>query len=101
MSDYKLSETAYQDQRDEYADEYVQAQRQAFIDGFEAAAQEAQEFQELQEWAKEQRDKAEAQYQRHGDTFDSAQREAYLNVLVKLSEIGVKTNDENTADTGG
>ena len=91
MSDYKLSERAYQDRRDEYADEYAQAQRQAFIDGFEAAAQEAQEFRELREWAEEQRDKAEARYHRHDYTFNSAQREAYLDVLVKLSEIGVRS----------
>lgn len=49
MTDWKLHEQAWQDYRDEAADEYIQAQRQAFLDGFEMAVAEAESFQKLRE----------------------------------------------------
>lgn len=91
----KLSEEAFS-QRVREADAYSQLARMAFIDGYEAAVEEAEEFTQLRAWLEEQRDEAiEA-----GD--DAAHREdtlmkmakfgermGYIQTLAKLSQIGV------------
>jgi len=88
MTDWKLHEQAWQDYRDEAADEYIQAQRQAFLDGFETAVAEAESFRKLREWCEKERDKAEAQLEETDDKEYLWRRQAMTDVLVKLHQIG-------------
>jgi hypothetical protein len=88
MTDWKLHEQAWQDYRDEAADEYIQAQRQAFLDGFEMAVAEAESFQKLREWCENERDKAEAQLEETDGKEYLWRRQAMTDVLVKLHQIG-------------
>jgi len=88
MTDRKLHTDAYREWRENAADEYIQAQRQAFLDGFEAAAQEGEEFTHLREWLEEQRDEAKERYEESDDKEDFAQYHAFVAVLVKISEMG-------------
>ena len=74
-------------------DEYVQAQRRAFLDGLSAAAAEAGEFRHLREWLEEQRDEARQRYNETDETDELARCHAYISVLVKLSEIGCVPED--------
>lgn len=92
---WSLHEIGYQEWRENATDEYVQAQRQAFLDGFETAAKESEEFGLLREWLREERDKAEARYEETGDLDDLGRRLAYTSVLVKLSEIGVRGDNDD------
>lgn len=95
MSDWKLSEKAWRERRDEAADDYVQAQRQAFLDGFKAAVREAEEFRQLREWLEDRRDERAAEHERTGDSLHLAMRMAYTNTLVKLSEVGCRSEENN------
>ena len=76
-----LHTDAYREWKAQAADEYVQAQRRAFLDGFETAAAEAESFALLREWLETERDAARARE-------DMERHLAMVDVLVKLSEIG-------------
>lgn len=88
-----LHNDAWSEWRDEAANEFVQVQRRAFLAGFEAAADEAKQFQLLRQWLEEQRDEAKARYDEHEEVTDFAQYHAYRDVLVKLSEMGCRPDD--------
>lgn len=97
-TDSALHEMAYSEWREHAADEYVQAQRRAFLDGFETAAQEAEEFRLLREWLESQRDKAEEQREQATERGDDNREHmhfcrgmAFTDVLVKLSQIGCRS----------
>jgi len=80
---------AYDEWRDERADEFAEIQRRAFLAGFEAAADESESFRHLRRWLEEQRDK-EAERERDADedmTF-FIRRQTFREVLVKLHEMG-------------
>jgi len=96
MSDRKLHETAYSEWKENTTNEYIQAQRRAFMDGFETAAKESEQFNLLREWAEKKRDEAERRYQENGDTFAAAQREAFIEVLVKLSQMNNHPEGDST-----
>ena len=88
MSDRKLHSEAYREWKEQRTDEYVQAQRRAFLDGFETAAKESEEFNLLRRWLEEQRDIAGEKYEKSGDDDFFVRRLAFIEVLVKLSEMG-------------
>lgn len=95
MSDRKLHTKPYSEWREHAADEYAQAQRRAFLDGFETAANEAQEFQLLREWLEQQRDKERELHEEQEDDMTHFVRHlAFKDVLVKLSEMGCRPEDE-------
>lgn len=96
MSDRKLHSKAYSEWREQAADEYVQAQRRAFLDGFETAAREGEEFALLREWLEDKRDEAAERHEQTEDSDDLAQRMAYINVLVKLSEMGCRPEEDDS-----
>lgn len=77
---------AYTDWKQHAADDYAAAQRRAFLDGFESAANEGKEFWLLREWVEEQRDRAKAQSE--GSDMQFARHLAFKDVLVKLHEMG-------------
>lgn len=84
-----LHDDAYREWREHRADEFVAIQRRSFKAGFEAAASESQNFNHLRTWLEEQRD--DAKQQLDGDNGDHLDRMRYLtfvDVLVKLSEMG-------------
>jgi len=83
MSDQQrdLHTDAYRQWKAHATDEYVQAQRRAFLDGFETAADEAESFRLLRDWIEEERDAAK-------ERDDFARYTAMVDVLVKLSEMG-------------
>ncbi len=83
-----LHNDAYQEWRDERADEFAAIQRRAFKAGFEAAAKESQQFRHLRQWLEEQRDDAEQQYEERDDDMQFARRLVFIEVLTKLSEMG-------------
>lgn len=87
-SDRDLHGDANRDWKDEKATEYAENQRAAFMAGFEAAAREGKPFNQLREWLEEQRDEALERYEEHGQDSDSVRRMTYIEVLVKLSEMG-------------
>ena len=95
MSSLKLHEDAYSEWRENAADDYIQAQRQAFIDGFETAAKESEEWNLLREWLAEQRDTAKRQYDEGDDIDDFARYLAFCEVLTKLSEVGVRPGESD------
>lgn len=80
---------AYKEWKEHAADEYVQAQRRAFLDGFESAANEGESWNLLREWVEEERDKAERKGQERDDgKMMFARSMAFKDVLVKLHEMG-------------
>lgn len=79
---------AYREWKDEKATEYMENQRAAFMAGFEAAAKEGEQFRLLREWLTERRDEAKERHDETGDIDDFAQYHAFVEVLVKLSEMG-------------
>ena len=95
MSDWKLHENAYHEWKRDAADDYVAAQRRAFLDGFETAAKESEEFGLLRNWLEERRDEFGRRYDERGDVDDLGQKLAYQSVLVKLSEIGCRPGDND------
>jgi hypothetical protein len=93
---------AYKEWRDQAADEFVQLQRRAFLAGFEAAADESQEFRHLRQWLEEQRDEAQEQHEQSddGDRMSWVRSRTFSEVLVKLHEMGCAPGD-STAETVG
>lgn len=80
---------AYKQWRDETADEFVQLQRRAVLAGFEAAANESQNFRHLRQWLEEQRDEAMRKYEeRDDDQMAFTRQMTFKEVLVKLHEMG-------------
>jgi hypothetical protein len=75
---------------EEYADVFADVQYQAFLAGFEAAANESESFDLLREWLESERDAA-LDKARGGDDEDPVMKMRYMtcvDVLVKLSEMG-------------
>lgn len=87
---------AYSEWREEAAEEYVQAQRRAFLDGFEAAADESESFRLLREWLEEQRD--EAAEMADEDRMMNVRRITFTEVLVKLHEMGCAPDSKEADD---
>lgn len=83
-----LHEDAWNDWRDEQADEFAGLQHQAFLAGFEAAAEESENFRHLRRWIENQRDDARQRHDESGDVERLAEYHAYVAVLIKLSEMG-------------
>jgi hypothetical protein len=79
---------AYREWRDEAAEEFVGLQRDAFLAGFEAAADESETFRHLRRWLEEQRDEAHRKYEERDDDMHFARNLAFKEVLVKLNEMG-------------
>jgi hypothetical protein len=79
---------AYKEWKQHKADEYIQAQRRAFLDGFESAANESQNFRLLRDWLEEERDEAHRKYEEREDDMMFARNLAFKEVLVKLHEMG-------------
>jgi len=82
---------AYKEWRENRADEFVGIQRDAFLAGFEAAASESKTFNLLREWVEEERDDRREQYKQTDEAGYEGEYFAYVNVLVKLSEMGCGT----------
>jgi len=93
MSDKAIHEMAYSEWKKQATEDYVQAQRRAFLDGFETATRESEQFDLFRKWLETQRDIAECRYDKSGDNIHYAKYQAYVDVLVKLSEIGNRPND--------
>jgi len=79
---------AYNEWRDERADEFAAIQRRAFLAGFEAAADESETFRHLRNWLEEERDEARRKYEEREDDMMFARSLAFRDVLVKLHEMG-------------
>lgn len=94
MSYRDLHGDAYQEWKEERSEEFAEAQRRAFMAGFEAAADEGKEFRLLRRWLEEQRDEAERQYEQDKDDMAMFGRKmAFSEVLVKLHEMGNAPED--------
>lgn len=89
---------AYREWKGEKATEYAKNQRAAFMAGFEAAAKEGKEWNYLRQWLEEQRDSAKKQYEEFDDIDDFVRYHAYVDVLVKLSEMGNQSEDTDGSD---
>lgn len=87
---------AYREWRDERAGEFAEAQHRAFLAGFEAAAAEGAEFRHLREWLEEQRDEASERVDAADgdDRMMSVRSQTFSEVLVKLSEMGCRAEDD-------
>jgi hypothetical protein len=85
-----LHDDSWREWKSERADEFAEIQRRAFKAGFEAAADESQNFRQLRQWLEVQRDEAMENYEESGqeDDFMHIRAIAFRNVLVKLSEMG-------------
>lgn len=99
MTDTPLHHDALREWRDDMADEYVQAQRRAFLDGFEAAADEAETFRHLRDWLEAERDEAKANHKKSdgNDRFSHVRYLTFVDVLVKLHQMGCEP-EETTDD---
>jgi len=87
---------AYKEWREQQADDYVQAQRRAFLDGFESAAKESQNFRLLRQWLEEQRDESMRKHnEREDDETMFVKYLAFKEVLVKLHEMGCMPEPED------
>ena len=95
----ELHEDAFSEWKEDKADEFAAEQRRAFISGFEAAADESQNFNYLREWLEEQRDEAREEYEETDDSEALARYHTFIDVLVKIDEIGCAPNDETELDT--
>ncbi len=95
----ELHEDVYSEWKEDKADEFAAEQRRAFIAGFETAASESQNFNHLREWLEEQRDEAREEYEETDDSEALARYHAFIDVLVKIDEIGCAPNDESELDT--
>lgn len=89
-----LHNDAYAEWKDERADEFAAIQRRAFKAGFEAAAEESKQFRLLREWLEAQRDEAHERFDETDDINDFARYQAYVDVLVRLSEMGCQPTDD-------
>lgn len=83
-----LHNEAYGEWKENRADEFAEIQRRAFKAGFEAAADESQNFQLLREWLERERDKAHKQYEETDNHNDFVRYMSFVDTLVKLSEMG-------------
>lgn len=81
---------AYKEWEEERSEEFAELQRRAFLAGFEAAADESQNFRHLRNWLEEQRDDAKRQYEEsdHEDDMAHIRSLTFSDVLVKLHEMG-------------
>jgi hypothetical protein len=97
MSDQyrKLTKGHYHEWKNTKATDYMENQRAAFIAGFEAAASEAEEFRELRKWLEEERDKAKSNHDDGGDKLEFARYMAFVDVLIKLSEMGCESTSND------
>lgn len=77
----------------EHAETFAEEQRHAFLAGFEAAVQEAESFTELREWLPLARDEARENYEDDDDHMQLARYHAFVEVLVKLAELGCRMDD--------
>jgi hypothetical protein len=85
---------AYKEWKEQASDDYVQAQRRAFLDGFETAANEGKNWNLLRDWLEAERDIAIEKWEEHGDDMMNARRLAFTDVLVKLHEMGNEPKDD-------
>lgn len=83
-----LHNDAHSEWKEERADEFAEIQRRAFKAGFEAAADESQNFRLLREWLEGERDLAHQRYEENDNHSDFVRYMAMVDVLVKLSEMG-------------
>lgn len=85
-----LHDDSWREWKDERADEFAEIQRRAFKAGFEAAADESQNFRQLRQWLEEQRDEGMEKFKESGQKDDLSHIRAitFREVLVKLSEMG-------------
>jgi len=90
----EVDDMAYDEWKEHAADEYTQAQRRAFKAGFEAAAKEADGFEHLARWVRNERDEAREQYDEHGNHEDIARYYTLLDVLGKLVAMDAYPLDE-------
>jgi len=88
-----LHKDAYKEWKEEAADEFAAVQRMAFLAGFEAAANESENFRHLRNWIEEERDKSIKKWEENDDEFHNSRRMALSEVLVKLHEMGCEPND--------
>jgi hypothetical protein len=93
-----LHRDAYRKWKQQAADEFIQAQRRAFLDGFETAAKESREFNLLRKWLEEQRDEADRRYREQDDDHALIRRMTFIEVLVKLSEMGCRPSEDGDND---
>lgn len=79
----------------EHAMEFQDQQYNAFLAGFKAAAAEGESFSELRNWLETQRDNAQQRIEESedGDDMMFARRMAFVEVLVKLSEMGCHSEE--------
>ena len=89
---------AYREWKQHQSTEYAEAQRQAFLDGFETAANESENFRLLRQWLEEQRDQAIEQWEEHDDEHQNIRRMAFSEVLVKLHEMGCEPQEADDAN---
>ena len=94
MRDWNIPDTVAREAAYERADEFAEVQRQAFLAGFEAGIQEADSMAQLREWLEQQRDDAEAAYAETDRDTQFGRRQAFVETLVKLSEMGCHPEDE-------
>lgn len=90
-----IHEDGYREWKENATDNYIQAQRRAFLDGFETAAKEAEAFRLLRQWLREERDEAARRYKETDELDWLGRKMAFQNVLVKLSEIGVRGGESD------
>lgn len=95
----ELHRGAYDEWKEDEADEFAAEQRRAFVAGFESAANESQNFNHLREWLENERDEAREKYEETDDIDDVARWHAFIDVLMKIDEIGCAPNDETEIDT--
>jgi hypothetical protein len=95
----ELHEDVYSEWKEDKADEFAAEQRRAFIAGFEAAASESQNFNCLVEWLEKERDEAHEEFEETDDDQMFARYLAFIDVLVKIDDIGCAPNDETEPGT--
>jgi len=88
---------AYREWKQHQADEYIQAQRRAFLDGFESAANESQNFRLLRDWLEEERDKSKTRNADDDGRMHGVRAQTFSEVLVKLHEMGCVPEDGDRA----
>ena len=98
MDEWERERPLHERKAQEYADEFATHQRQAYLQGFEDAVEEAETFELLREWLASERDLAA---ERHADD-DSMEwfqrRQMAIDTLVKLSQIGCRPDSKSAND---
>lgn len=90
----ELHEDVYSEWKEDKADEFAAEQRRAFIAGFEAAANESQNFNHLREWLEKERDEACGEYTEKDDNRAIVRYHAFVDMLTKLDEIALENDNE-------